>query len=263
MSWPTPEDIQTRLGIKGMVLLGALGLALAGGIAFVAHQQHKLAQGEVERKALKEVARAAGERETAAKAETAVAKDAEARALAKAREAQARLDALPHDPGPRPVSPDAPVSLVVSELRGMGIAPVVLGENPALGMTLPDSRTVLFWGREAQRVGPLAARLEAATALAQAQAGVADTRLQQVASLTTALDAADLRASAQERRADSAEADLRRVGKLRPWTVGGLVAVDVDGRQHLGAYVSWSYRAVNVHAVFVNRTVAVGAGIRF
>ncbi len=229
---------------RGVIIGGAVVLAL---IAAASWQQRRYAVAVAQAEAEKEVARAALQRETQAKAQAAEWK-------LKAESIQTHLDTLPPDPGPRPIDPSASVLVVADGLRSLGIAPVLLGDG--LGLTLPDARTTVNWGREAQRVGPLVARLETTTALALALHS-------QASDLTTALGACDERAASEQRRADALDRALKATGAPRNWTAGLLVGVDTDARRHLGAYVGWSYKAVHVQAITINNTVALGAGYRF
>lgn len=229
---------------RGAVIGGAVVLIL---IAAASWQQRRYTQARAEAQAEREVSRAALQRETQAKAQATEWK-------LKAESIQAHLNTLPADPGPRPIDPSASVLVVAAELRGLGLTPALLGDG--LGLTLPDARTTVNWGREAQRVGPLAARLETTTALAQALHS-------QASDLTTALGACDERAASEQRRADALDRALRATGAPRNWTAGLLVGMDTDARRHLGAYVGWSYKAVHVQAITINNTVALGAGYRF
>jgi hypothetical protein len=252
--------INTRRLILAAVAVSALALGLCGWRCAAERQEaeHQAALAAETRRA-----QDAEQREAEAKAE---ARAAGAMAAQRERERdalQARLDALPRDPGPRPVDPGTAAPAALSELVGMGLHPVVLGSPLAAGLTLPDTLTAIQWGREAQRVGPLVERLDTATALARAQAGISDARLLQVAHLTTALGAADERATAQERRADAAEALARDRGPLRPWRAGLLGARDWQGRSYVGGYVGWSYRRVDLQVVQVGDRTALGAGWRW
>lgn len=235
---------------KPALVLAAFGLAFVGGVVYEARSQARRIAEQTRR------AQDAAQRETQAKTQAAAAGAVAAEWECTARALQAKLAALPTDPGPRPVPPDAGVPVVVDGLRGLGIAPVVLGADPALGLTLPDSRTVLFWGREAQRVGPLAARLEACTALAQAQEGASGALHLQVDRLTSALAACDEGRDAERRRA-------ALVPKDRPWTAGVLVGVDPSGARHLGAYVSRAWGPVQVQALALGNRAALGLGWRW
>lgn len=256
----TTGAISTRRLILATLGVGALVLGLCGWSCAAERQeaQHQAALAAETRRAQDAELREA-EAKAAARAAGALAAQRE-----RERDAlQARLDALPPDPGPRPVDPDTTAPAALAELVGLGLQPVALGSPLAAGLTLPDTLTAIQWGREAQRVGPLVARLDAATALAQAQAGVSDARLLQVACLTTALGAADERAAAQERRADAAEALARYRGPLRPWRAGLMGAKGWDGRSYLGAYVGWSYRRVDLQVVQIGDRTALGAGWRW
>lgn len=255
----TPFDWDIPVA-KPALILGGLVLALIVGSGYLGRQ---VIRARAEAKILKEVSLAAQQREATAKAQ-ATAHGAEAADWRrKCDYLQHRLDTLPRDPGPHPVAPDASADSVLAELRGLGLNPQPLGDPLALGLALGDARTTLGWGYQAQRVEPLAARLEATTALAHAQEGQVSALRYQVGSLGSALSACDDRATAETRRADLLDGALRRMGTPRYWSAGLLVGMDTEAKRHLGAYVAWSYKAVDLHAVVINNTAALGGGIRF
>lgn len=246
---PTLESILPRrlwrtVGVGALVVVGLVICAEALG----EWRQGRRLQAESRR------ADDASSREAKAKTQTAAAKAVAAERTRERDALQHRLDSLPRDPGPRPVEPNAAMPVVVEGLRGLGLAPWVLGDD--LGLTLPDGRTVINWGREAQRVGPLAARLETSIALARAQEGVTDALLQQVAGLTTALGAADERSEAERRRADLAPKDRR-------WSAGALAGVDWTGTPRVGAYMSRSWGPLQAQVVVLGGQMALGGGMRW
>ena len=242
------------------LILGGAVLAL---IALAGWQRQQVTEAKAAAAELQRSAAAAAQSEAVAKGQARENGERAAQYLQERDALQARMDALPKDPGPRPVDPSTTAQAALSELSVLGLHPAPLTDPLACGLTLPDALTTIHWGREAQRVGPLAARLETATALARAQEGAAGALLQQVAGLTTALGDADTRAAAQERRADQLDHALKVQGSPRNWTAGALLGMDTEGRKHLGAYVSWSYKAVDFHALTINNTAALGAGFRF
>jgi uncharacterized protein HemX len=206
---------------------------------------------------------AAEEREAQTKAQKALAQQvAEERGREVAR-LRAERDALPADPGPSALPADASLPVVAADLRSLGLAPGLLGGALPLGLSLGDGRTVAGWGREAQRVPVLRARLDATEALSAAQEGQILALQTQAQAGDAALADCDEGRLAERRRADAFEEALRRKPSERHWSLGGLVGVDFEGRRHLGAYGTWSWRAVQAHALYINRTAALGGGFRF
>lgn len=242
-----------------------VGLALAClGLMFWA--SHERSQGLVAR------AKAAVYQE-----ESRVAKEHQAQAIARAdasgrlaaqwekdyRAIKQKMDALPPDPGSNPVPPDAALGYLVREFQGLGLNPFHVGDPAALGLSVPDARTTLGWGREAQRVVPLAERLEASLSLTRALEGAQGALHSQVNELQVALGACGDGFLAEQRRANLLDEALRRQGLPRNWRVGVMHGIDLDGRRHFGAYLGWNYRAIDLQAVYLNRTAALGGGIRF
>jgi hypothetical protein len=203
-----------------------------------------------------------GERDAAKRARAqALESAAEAGRLAEARgqeviRLRAQFRNLPQDPGPRPVDPDATSAALVAELGGLGIRAALLDAPLALGLTLGDGRTVLFWGREARRIPFLAARLGTLEELALAQEGATGALHQQVADLTTAYRSCEVQLETERRLARLKASD-------RPWSAGALLGFDPSGQRHLGAYVSRSWGPIQVQVAIVGDRAAVGGGIRF
>lgn len=194
--------------------------------------------------------------EDAHKAELSAAK---ALAEERGREVQrlkGLLASLPADPGPAPVPPDLKPEPLLAELESLGLHPVRLGDPLAVGLTLPDGITTLEWGRQALRVGPLSARVEAYGALVSAQEGENTALHLSLTASGKALEAADRRAALLSR-------ELDRRGPVRPWSAGLLAGVDLTGGRRWGAYVSRSFGPVDVQAVVLGNQVALGGGIRF
>lgn len=245
---------------RPVLILGAVALVL---IALAGWQRQQVTEAQAEARGLAGVAKEALQREAQSKAGASADATRAAEWERKAQAAQDRLDALPSDPGPRPVNPGSSAQAALSEMSGLGLRPAPLADPLACGLTLPDTLTTITWGREAQRVGPLAARLETSTALARALEGATGALHSQVSDLTAALGACDDRAAAEQRRADALDRALKAQGSPRNWTAGALLGLDTDGQKHLGAYVSWSYKAVDFHALTIHNTVALGAGYRF
>jgi hypothetical protein len=257
---------------KAAILLGALTLtAIVGGL-YGAHQSAAKAAA-LHRAAIAEgEARASQQAETQAKAERAAAQQVAATQLQRVADLERQLAQHPAPPPAQPVPPDAPAALVVAGLSGLGLHPRLLGEavkdslttEPlALGLTLPDARTTLQWGREAQRVPPLAARLGALEALAQAQEGATSALLQRADAADRATSAADARADAEHRRAEALQQALHLTPVDRPWTAGLLVGLDTTGTRRAGAYLSRSWGPIHAQVVVLGNTAAVGGGIRF
>lgn len=202
------------------------------------------------------------------RAEDAIKREAKAKTQAAeaGRLASVRLDEVerlrqelgkrPVPPPPDPVDPNASAVSVAGDLQGLGLRPVLLGEDPALGLALADGRTVLTWGRQAQRVPPLVARLETLEELGRAQTSAAEALRLQVSGLGTALAACDEGRDAERQRAKSLAPD-------RPWSVGLLVGIDTTGTRRVGAYVSRAWGPIHVQGVVLGNQAALGAGFRF
>ena len=166
------------------------------------------------------------------------------------------LEGRPVPPPPEPVAPDSSAVVVAGGLQALGLRPVLLGEDPALGLGLADGRTVLTWGRQAQRVPPLVSRLETLEELGRAQTSASDALRRQVSGLGEALAACDEGREAERRRVKTMAPD-------RPWTVGVLIGADMAGTRHLGAYVSRAWGPIHVQGVVLGNQAALGAGFRF
>ena len=173
----------------------------------------------------------ATKRETQAKTQAAEAGHLAAVRLDEVERLRQELGKRPVPLPPEPVAPDASAVSVAGGLQSLGLRPVLLGEDPALGLVLADGRTVLTWGRQAQRVPPLVSRLETLEELGRAQTSAAEALRLQVSGLGTALAACDEGREAERRRAQALAPD-------RPWTVGILMGVDTAGTRRVGAYVS-------------------------
>ena len=206
---------------------------------------------------------AAIERETAAKTEKAVAEQLVEAKTQRVVELEGALAKHPSPPAAQPVPIDASASDVVVNLQVLGIHPKLLSADPAIGLNLPDGRTVLGWGREALRVPDLAARLDALGDLSHAQADQAQAMKDQAAKADEALAAADARAVAATGRADSLQTALKLSPKDRPWAATALVGMDTTGARRLGASVSRAWGPVQIQIVILGNTAAVGGGIRF
>lgn len=245
----------------GLLLLGA---AVGGGYLWGRRTSERESLAlQAQAKALQEEADAARRDNAQAQAKANAAGVLAAERGRQVARLQAQLAALPPDPGPRPVDPGTPAAVALAELAGMGIRPVPLGDPLAAGLTLPDVLQTLKWGREAQRIPFLAARLGTLEQLVPALEGATGALHQQVASLTTALDASDREATAERRRAQAYEGALRLRPASRPWAVGYLRGLDLQGRQHHGGYVAWSYLRLDAQVIHINGTTAAGVGIRF
>lgn len=202
--------------ILGGVLV--VGACIATAYAVHARCETRIEQAETNASEAKGEARAAGWREAEAKDQARMAEQtAEAHRLEAVR-LRALLERLPKDPGPKPVSADASVQLVADELATLGVRPGLFLDG--LKFTIIDSRTVLGWGREAQRVEPLAGRLAAAMALTTAQEGENTALRLQVEAQHSAIVACDDRASAIQRQADALQVALateRKDKKAMVW----------------------------------------------
>ena len=248
---------------KAAILLGALTLAALGGGAFGVHQ----AKGKAA--ALHQAAIAEGERnaaqqaETQAKADKTAAQQVAAAQLQRVAELEHQLAQHPMPPPAQPVPPDASADLVVAGLQGLGLHPKPLGGDLALGLDLPDSRTTLTWGREAQRVPPLAARLEALETMTTAQEGATGALLQRADAADRASAAADARADAEHRRAEALQRALHLTPVDRPWSAGLLTGLDTNGVRRAGAYLSRSWGPIQAQIVVLGNTAAIGGGVRF
>lgn len=246
---------------KARLLLGGLFLAIVASGAF-AYIQNRRADA-AERQAAVHLGRAdaAAEREAQAKAAKAAADQ-----LVRQREAEilalhAQLAQHPAPPPARPVPPDAPAGLVVAELQGLGLAPRLLPDG--LALSLPDGRTTLGWGREAQRVPQLAARLGILEELTRAQADQAEASRRRGEAADQAIAEADARADAQERRAEALQRAIDLRPRWRPSAAGVIVGVDSTGSRHLGAYATHAWGPLEVGALYINRTAGLTAAIRF
>lgn len=269
MTWPTPEDSTPTGGWRPAVAALGVGLLLLGAVGGLGYlwgrrtSDRESLDLQAQAQALKEAADAARRDKAQAKAEAGAAGALAAERGRQVARLQAQLAALPPDPGPRPVDPGTPAAVALAELAGLGLRPVPLGDPLALGLTLPDTLTTLKWGREAQRIPFLAARLGTLEQLVPALEGATGALHQQVASLTTALEASDREATAERRRAQAFEGALRLRPVSRPWAVGYLRGLDLQGRQHHGGYIGWSYLRLDAQVLHINGTTAAGLGVRF
>ena len=255
---------------KASILLGVLALAVAVSVGVAIHESRGRAAAQVEAKKQEGRADAAGEREAQAKTAKAAAEQLAARALGEVARLKAVAAQHPAPPAAQPVPPDATADLVVAGLRDLGLRPGLLGAPAApdlalplsIGLTLPDSRTALAWGHEAQRVPPLSERIAALEQLAQAQEGATSALLQRAEAADQATAAADTRADAEHRRAEALQRAVD-LNPLRHWAPGVLVGVDDTGTRRVGAYLQWSSGPIHAEVVVLNNTVAIGGGIRF
>ena len=269
MTWPGPDGLVPTGGWRPAAAALGMGLLLLGAVGGLGYlwgrrtsERESLAL-QAQAKALQEAADAARRDKAQAKAEAHAAGVLAAERGRQVARLQAQLAALPPDPGPRPVDPGTSAALALAELAGLGLRPVPLGDPLALGLTLPDTLQALKWGREAQRVPFLAARLGTLEQLVPALEGATGALHQQVASLTTAMEASDREAAAERRRAQALEGALRLRPISRPWAVGYLRGLDAQGRQHHGGYVAWSYMRLDAQVLHINGTTAAGLGVRF
>lgn len=160
-----------------------------------------------------------------------------------------KLAGLPKDPGHRPVPSNASAPVVVRGLVGLGVNPVP--DRADVNLTLKDGRTVLGWGYEAQRVGPLVARLETTTALAEAQERENDALRDRGDHLESAVKAADAQVEALIRMQD------------RRWSAGLLMNLDLSGRRRFGGYASRNIGRIQALAVVEQDRASIGAGWRW
>lgn len=246
---------------KASILLGSLILAALGGMAFGFHQSRAKAAALHQAAVFEGEAHAAQQSETQAKADSAADKQLVAQRDAEVARLRAQVSAHPTPQPADPVPPDAPTSAVVAGLQSLGLHPQVLGEG--LALNLPDGRTALTWGREFLRVPGLTARIGALEDLSTAQSQQAEAQRQQQAATDRALVFADARADAQAHRAENLQRAIDLTPRARPWAPGLLWGVDSTGTRHLGAYLAGSWGPVQGQIVYINRTAAIGAGIRF
>lgn len=246
---------------KAAIFLGSLILAALGGMAFGLHQSRAKATALHQAAVFEGEAHAAQQSETQAKADRAAALQLVAQRDSEVAHLRAQVAAHPTPEPTEPVSPNAPVSAVVVGLQSLGLHPQVLGEG--LALNLPDSRTALTWGREFLRVPGLNARIGALEDLSSAQVQQAEAQRQQQAATDRALAFADARADAQAHRADNLQRAIDLTPRVRPWAPGVLWGVDSTGVRHLGAYLAGSWGPVQGQIIYINRTAAIGAGIRF
>ena len=254
---------------KAGILLGALALAAAGGGTYgwvqargraSALHQAAIAEGE---------ARAERQAKETAKADRAAADQVAQQQTQRVAELQAELDRRPRPAAATPVPADAPVVVVVAGLQQLGLHPQPLADGLAptlgltLGLTLPDGRTTLGWGREALRVPSLEGRLATLEDLARAQADQAAAKDQQLAATDRALAASEAETAAQQRRADNLQRAVDRTPRWRPRAAGLIVALDSQGQRHLGALASYTLGPVEVGGLYVNHTAGAFAVIRF
>lgn len=252
---------------KASILLGALALAALGAGAFGVHQSRAKADALQQAAIAQGEAHAAQQAEAQAKADRAAAQQVAAEQLRHVADLERQLAQRPMPAPAQPVPPDASADLVVAGLQGLGLHPQLLGSGLApdlsIGLTLPDSRTTLSWGRESQRVPALAARLETLEALRQAQEGATSALLQRAEAGDRATAAADARADAEHRRAEALQQALHLTPVDRPWSAGLLVGLDTTGTRRAGAYLSRSWGPIQAQIVVLGNTAAVGGGIRF
>ncbi len=249
---------------KAALLLGtlALGLVVAGGVAV--HQRNQRNQALHQAAVMEGVAHAAQQAEAQAKADRTAADLREEASQRQVARLEAELARRPVPPPAQPVPVDAPATVVVAGLQGLGLHPHLLGAGPAvIGLELPDGRTTLGWGREALRVPGLTARLATLEELAQAQAQHSDAQAQQLAAADRTITAADARADAQAQRAASLQRAIDLTPRWRPTSAGLVVGVDSAGTRHLGAYLTRSWGPVEVGALYLDRHAALMGGIRF
>jgi hypothetical protein len=249
---------------KAAILLGTLTLSAVLAGVFGVHQARAkvaalrravIAEGE---------ARASQQSETQAKAERAAAQQVAATQLQRVADLERQLAQHPAPPPAQPLPPDASVSLVLAGLHDLGLHPgQITLHDLALGLSLPDARTTLQWGREAQRAPALAARLETLESLTQAQEGTTNALLQRAEAADRATSAAEARADAEHRRAEALQQALHLTPVDRPWTAGLLVGLDTTGQRRAGAYLSRSWGPVHAQVVVLGNTAAIGGGICF
>ena len=250
--------------LKGKIILACV-LVTAFTAACLVYYQQVVRAKAAEAQALIFLGRekAALDAETKAKTE----KDAAQQLVEAKTQRVAELEAaLAKHPAPAPAQPvpvDASAPDVVAGLQGLGIHPSLLGTDPAIGMNLPDGRTVLGWGREALRVPQLNARVGALEDLSHAQTDQAQAMKDQAARADEALAAADARAVAATGRADSLQTALNLSPKDRPWSVTAFAGLDTTGARHLGAGISRARGPGHVDVVIIGNMAAIGGGFRF
>lgn len=246
---------------KATILLGSLILAALGGAAFGIRQSRAKAAALHQAAVFEGEAHAAQQSETQAKADRASAQQLVSQRDDEVAHLRAQLAAHPTPQPAEPVPPDAPATAVVAGLQSLGLHPQVLGEG--LAMNLPDGRTTLAWGREFLRVPGLTARIGTLEILSATQAQQYEAQRQQQAATDRALTSADARADAQAHRAEALQRAIDLTPRARPWAPGVLWGVDSTGARHLGAYLAGSWGPVQGQIIYINRTAAIGAGIRF
>ena len=207
--------------------------------------------------------KAALDAETQAKTEKSAAQQLVEAKSQRVAELEAALAKHPAPPPAQPVPVDASAADVVAGLQGLGIHPNLLEADPAIGLNLPDGRTVLGWGRQALRLPQLDARMGALEDLSKVQTEQAQAMNDRAARADEALAAADARAVAATGRADSLQTALNLSPKDRPWSVTAFAALDTTGARHLGAGVSRAWGPVHVDVIVLGNMAAVGGGVRF
>jgi len=250
--------------LKGKIILACILVAVFVAACLVYRHQELRAQA-AEAQALIFLGRekAALDAETKAKTEKAVAQQVVDAKTQRVAELEAVLAKHPSPPPAQPVPIDANAPDVVAGLQVLGVHPSLLGADPAIGLNLPDGRTVLGWGREALRVPQLDARVGSLEDLSRAQADQAQAMKDQAAKADEALAAADARAVAATGRADSLQTALNLRPVDRPWSAVALVGLDAMGARHYGGGVSRSWGPVHVDVIVLGNMAAVGGGIRF
>lgn len=249
----TPHELARVGGWKGAGLDLLAGVVLLGSVVWGSYSYgRRSVDVDTERRR----ADHATQREATAKASAKAALDLAEERLREVGRLRGELGKHPAPPPAEPVAPDASTAVVAGGLSGLGLHPVLLGADPALGLNLPDGRTVLSWGREAQRVPPLVVRLETLERLAQAQEGATGALHQQAADLAVALRACDEGREAERKLA-------QRLVPIRPWSFGILTGIDTAGTRRVGAYASRSWGPVQVQVVVLGNQAAIGGGLRF
>ena len=250
---------------KATLLLGALALAALAGGAYGVHQSRARAAAVHQAAIAEGEARAERQAKEKAQADRAAADQVAAAQAQRVAQLQAELDRRPRPAPAQPVPADAPVAVVVAGLQQLGLRPQPLGpDGPlALGLTLPDGRTTLTWGRDALRVPGLEARLTTLEDLTQAQQGQATAKDQQLAATDRALAAAEAESTALRRQAAALQRAVNLTPRWRPTAAGLIVGLDEAGTRRLGAYLTHSWGPIDIGALYLNRTAGITAGIRF
>lgn len=248
---------------KASILLGALALAAMSGGAFGLVQRYQKQAAIVEAQRQASIAEKAGAAEAIHKAARAAAEQQAQAALQDVARLKTQVAAHPVPPAAEPVPADASAGVVVAGLQSLGLTPEPIQAPLAVGLTLPDGRTVLQWGREAQRIPPLVARLGALETLAQAQEGATSALLRQQAATDQALTAADTRADAQQRRAELLQRAIDLTPRWRPTAAGVIYSMDATGARHLGAIITRTWGPIEVGALYLNNQAGVIAAYRF